>query len=88
MNDKPKNDGGPAYPVEHTVYDHDLSRNWKEVERGMSIRDHFASDLIPEVYRQYAETANAQKKWDPDWRIHIARDAYHMADAMLKAREL
>jgi hypothetical protein len=38
------------------------------------------------VFRQYAATANAANKWDPDWRAYLAADAYAQAAAMIAER--
>lgn len=74
----------PAFPSYHGL-------SWKDGRlgefHGMTLRDYFAAKVFPEVFRQYAKQANAKNQWDAGWREHLAHDAYHMADAMLKARE-
>jgi len=47
---------------------------------GMTLRDYFAAHILPEIYSQLHE-------FPEDWRLGLAKDAYKMADAMLKARE-
>ena len=53
---------------------------------GMSLRDWFAGQALPEAYAD----AMRNEAWThgPDWRIGLALDAYETADAMLKAREI
>ena len=66
------NDGGPAFP--ETRWD---DRTRTEMQwTGMSLRDYFAGEVLASN-RQFALT-------DPDY---IAVACYHLADAMLKARE-
>lgn len=77
-----KNDGGPAFPVSSDAF----GSTDASVHGGMSLRDYFAAQVFPEVYRQYAETANRTNQWDPDWRRYLASDAYHIADAMIASR--
>lgn len=47
---------------------------------GHCLRDEIAMRILPEIYRQLHE-------FPEDWRLGLAKDAYKMADAMLKARE-
>jgi hypothetical protein len=49
--------------------------------RGMTLRDYFAAAVLPAVYE---ELNNAEEIFK---RIDIAKHAYLMADAMLKARD-
>ena len=65
------NTGGPAFPNEGF-------NGWGEPQQGMTLRDYFAAkamqgDLISGVHEEQFSG--------------IARRAYSMADAMLKARE-
>ena len=48
---------------------------------GMTLRDYFASQIIPALYEKYASSG------EDYWRRYLAEDAYSMADEMLKARE-
>jgi predicted lipoprotein len=65
-------DGGPAFPLEYDGYNRDKFSN-----PGMTLRDWFAGKVLPQAY---AESRSGS--FDA-----IARDAYAMADAMVKARE-
>lgn len=76
----PLNDGGPAFPA------HEQWTEWSELKAdyvprtgprgGMSLRDYFAGQAL----HLYDER--------PDLTMNeIARSAYALADAMLKARE-
>ena len=55
----------------------------------MTLRDYFAAKVLPSIYDSAMVDASQGSGLfsDPDWRIGLARDAYSMADAMLKARE-
>jgi hypothetical protein len=68
------NNGGPAFPAE--VWSSD---GVPEHSEGMTLRDYFAAKAMPTIY---AEALGGE-----DWRDDVAREAYRMADAMLKARE-
>lgn len=81
-----KEDGGGAFPqMEQVEVAHDglYVKQWWPVG-GMSLRDYFAAKALegllanPEMNIQGAGT---QARWQ------FATEAYHMADAMLKARE-
>lgn len=83
-------DGGPAFPVAGTYWN-DSEHKWElgGVEAGMTVRDYFAAKAMQGMqgmlmcgdvggdYVGYVETG--------DWR-GIAKQAYAMADAMLKER--
>jgi hypothetical protein len=73
--------GGPAFPS--TV---ELSDGSGFVYSGMTLRDYFAAKALPSAFAQYIEYAE-ENGWHEGWRDGVARDAYSMADAMLKARE-
>lgn len=75
------NTGGPAFPLSHSHKDLE-GTNWQHAN-GMTLRDYFAAKAISELMRVYS-FGNA----DPveDYANEIARDAYSVADAMLKAR--
>jgi hypothetical protein len=81
------NTGGSAFPVQESSVMNNGERA-QYAEPGMTLRDYMATKLMPEVYRQYADQANAKNQWDPDWQMYLAVDAYRLADAMLRAREL
>lgn len=68
------NTGGPAFPCDLTMYDQEVVDEFQ----GMTLRDHFAGLAMQTMLG-----------WDNDhtnWKTY-AKDAYEMADAMLKARE-
>lgn len=69
------NDGGPAFPV--PGLHHDESFN------GMTLRDYFAAKALQ---ARLAGVISAQQAyaWGAD---EAARDAYDIADAMLRARK-
>lgn len=87
----PINDGGPAFPLGEA--DHGTGMRW--AEPGMTLRDYFAAkfghaelmtcgvpgaacDALIEAIGCTGETVED----------HIARCAYDLADAMLRAREV
>lgn len=69
-----KNDGGPAYPVMHTI-----DGNWvpdtREDRMGMSLRDWFAGMALQGLIERKFDAATA------------ANLAYHHADAMIVERD-
>ena len=67
-----KNDGGPAFPERG-------SRGIATGGEGMSMRDYFAAKAMQGIL------SNPDGIGFPDEKI--AKDAYWMADAMLKVRE-
>ncbi len=67
-----KNDGGPAFPVE-TVCLHG--------SYGMTMRDYFAAKAMNGM-----AAGSSYECTDKDLLL-LAKQAYQMADAMLKARE-
>lgn len=66
------NDGGPAFPLHPDIRD-------DEPHAGMSMRDYFAAAALQGML------ANAHPVQSDEHMF--ARDAYTVADAMLKARE-
>lgn len=73
-------DGGPAFPV--TNHPSELVES-----TGMSLRDYFAAKAMPsaiahELAIRGAQIAPGEFRYDS-----VAKAAYAMADAMLKARE-
>lgn len=76
-----KKTGGPAFPTQG--YDHGAAMNGIGVtvtdQEGMSLRDYFAAKAMQSILTTIA---------DEHWRDGVAIDAYAMADAMLKAREV
>ena len=49
--------------------------HWQEENQGMTLRDYFAAKALPQCFEVSATTDIA------------AKEAYRMADAMMKARE-
>jgi hypothetical protein len=85
-----KNDGGPAFPgkrIRHNSvhYDEALGRNVFDTEEvsGMSLRDWFAGQGIV-AYTQLHIAAVDEFSWSAK---QVAKEAYEIADAMLKKRE-
>jgi hypothetical protein len=70
------NTGGPAFPTRHTG-------------TGMTLRDYFAAKAMQGIYAcpDHVTEPDGSDGPDPLTDIDIARLAYAMADAMLKARE-
>lgn len=70
------NTGGPAFPA-HTIAMHE----------GMTLRDYFAAKAIQIMWDAYDKGYCGLNNQDaPNVEI-IAKGAYSLADAMLKARE-
>ena len=67
-----ENNGGPAYPTQGY--------------EGLTVRDYFASKALGLCYADYLNYA-AENGVQEGWRDGVAKDAYLLADAMLKARE-
>lgn len=77
-----KNTGGPAFPVQ-SIYIEDQETN----SQGMTMRDYFAAKALQGMF---ANPADGHENYDlsyDEYVKEIARCAYKMADAMLKARE-
>lgn len=53
---------------------------------GMTMRDYSAKTVLSAVYADYIKHA-AEYGLTPDWRVGVAKDAYEMADAMMKVRD-
>lgn len=69
--------GGPAFPVAGSEHNYPIE--------GMTMRDYFASKALGLCYADYLNYA-AENGVQEGWRDGVAKDAYLMADAMLKAR--
>jgi len=86
-------DGGAAFPCEqHEIQDGSWNQSF---DPGMSLRDYFAAKFaqaelmtcgVPGEACEALAEAIAQTGETPEQ--HMARVAYEMADAMLKAREV
>ena len=72
------NTGGPAFP--HEYFDKQL--NHGRVMHGMTLRDYFAAKAMDGFNRHMVAY-----EWGQDVMDVAARNAYALADAMLKARE-
>jgi hypothetical protein len=66
-------DGGPAFPT--VRQEHEKNESWLEYTDGMTLRDYFAAKAMAAI---------VDKELGDD---EIAKYAYDMADAMLKARD-
>lgn len=78
-----KDSGGPAFPVRE-----ERDRNgdiFQYASAGMTLRDHFAAKSM---VAQIGTAAGPVMGGFDGFQDYIAKAAYQMADAMLKAREL
>ena len=66
-----KNTGGPAFPIQDAYS--------MSTEQGMTLRDYFAAKAMRPINSQAIDYAKAEAS-------DMARKAYMIADAMLKAR--
>ena len=93
-------DCGPAFPqdYEHTkavILTHQAGEISAEQLlhcarqlRGMTLRDYFASKVLPAIYADcMAEIEKYGIHRQSEWLDNVAKDAYQIADAMLKARQ-
>lgn len=65
-------DNPPAFPVGFTTDEHRTSQ-------GMTLRDYFAGQLLPEVYRASIDLGAEDQ-------AAIAAECYELADELLKRR--
>lgn len=72
--------GGPAFPSLKTTVNKSPGVYTSEVEPGMTLRDHFAGLAMQAILG----STNTPSTVDT---VDVARDAYVMADDMLKARD-
>jgi hypothetical protein len=77
-------DGGPAFPYPGCS---DVSTFQFPPTVGMSLRDYFAAKALQGILMGVSVDGVAMEPEAPISAAPIARDAYRMADAMLKARE-
>jgi hypothetical protein len=82
-------DGGPAFP-NHAEWESRAHHGATETihYNGMSLRDYFASKAMQGILTGVSVDGFALEPEAPIQAGPIARDAYRMADAMLKARDL
>ena len=82
-----KNDGGPAFPVLHTI-DGNWVKNPLDEFKGMSLRDYFAAAALQGFVRSASVhgggNMNVSAMGYPD---EHARMCYRWADAMLAERK-
>ena len=69
--DMTTNTGGPAFPTS----------NGGSPDDGMTLRDYFAARAL----QNFRDQIGSQS--DQEWFDQVAKGAYRMADAMLKARQ-
>jgi hypothetical protein len=74
-----KNTGGPAFPYQEVLPDGFANLT---PQRGMTLRDYFAAKAI------VGHLADGGWKCDQSHFDDVAKGAYRLADAMLKAREV
>lgn len=66
-----------AFPALRTEQYQDVDGNWREkADDGMDLRDYFA-----------AKAMQAMLSWENIDEFYVSKEAYMMADAMMKARE-
>jgi hypothetical protein len=70
-----KQTGGPAFPLMYDV----PSENLRHIHVGMTLRDYFAGLAMQGMYAGFGG--------NPPEPEQVVKDAYYIADAMLKARE-
>ena len=76
--------GGPAFPTKHPAQDPRASGFF--TEDGMTLRDYFAAKILVALLTRVNDvTGDYVTNATP---YEGARDAYHWADAMLRAREV
>lgn len=83
-----KETGGPAFP-QHDPVANEFHKKYG-TDRGMTLRDYFAAKAMQSILRGYdvVNSFEDEEVSDPEGMPHlIAKDAYVMADAMMKARD-
>lgn len=77
-------DGGPAFPMNQAEgISFKTVDEWQRGMRGMSLRDYFAAEAMGPILGDF-------RSWMHDGEtlaVSVARNAYEMADAMLKERQ-
>lgn len=79
-----KNTGGPAFPHDKKI---DHLTGLPISGHGMTLRDYFAAKALPGLIVPFLQR-DLDTQDPTGWMDGLAGDAYAMADAMLKAREL
>lgn len=72
-----KNNGGQAFPVAGSEHNYPIE--------GMTMRDYFAAKAMASIVRRWDGHGFGGGQESPEHK-ELARDAYFIADAMLKAR--
>ena len=83
-------DGGFAFPrpVGDNMADHPADRLWNHAQTGMSLRDWFAGQALDAIIRAACAGQRFPHSYPSECaESAMARNAYRIADAMLKARE-
>lgn len=81
-----RDDGGPAFPLPSGLYKGQPA-NLVDGSIGMTLRDYFAAKAMQEWVSgkvTMERLADGRPEFHADW---VAKAAYAMADAMLKARQ-
>lgn len=73
-----QNNGGPAFPVSGSEHNYPIE--------GMTLRDYMASKAMAAIVRRWDGHSFGGGPNSPQYE-ELAEDAYHIADAMLRARE-
>ncbi len=79
------NTGGPAFPA----FEHHAGYGQMLAVGGMTLRDYFAAKAMQSILPSYQNVFDDEtgSDDDPTFPELLAKDAYVMADAMLKVRE-
>jgi hypothetical protein len=79
-----KNTGGPAFPTSSDQF----GSTDASIHGGMTLRDHFAGLAMQAIIAAaLTEGSKTEYSLNNEMAAYVAQDAYHHADAMLKARE-
>ena len=78
-------DGGPAFPCDVQVEDN--SGSHYEERSGLSIRDWFAGQALPQIHVSLRIAVDNGTVRNCDFEELVAASAYIIADAMLAARK-
>ena len=80
-----KNTGGPAFPL--PVADQECCGRFESGYGGMSLRDWFAAKAMQGLLAHATRYRPRQQDQHLHWHAAISKEAYELADAMLKASE-
>ncbi len=79
-----QNHGGPAFP--YSGVHKGEKENLIVDSHGMTLRDYFAAKAMASIVRRWDGHSFGGGRESPQYK-ELAEDAYHIADAMLRARE-